>query len=340
MADPADPRLKTIDTVAWILMGGGILFILGFHLVPGLVAGLLVHVLLQKMTGLLHGPRLSKGTAKFLSVLLLGALAGGLSATVVLLLLAFIRGHVGNLPDLIQRVMDALEHIRPRLESWGVPRSLTETLPDRLEAVFSDWLEPHAAKLTQAGGRIGRFIVHAGIGIVVGLLAFFRHGPATSGPLAQSLLERVRRLAEAFETVVFAQVEISALNTGLTSIYLFMVLPILGAYLPLSGTLVAVAFVAGMLPVIGNLISNTAIVIISLGVSPWIAILSLLFLVTIHKLEYFLNAKIIGGRIGAATWETLLSLVGFEAAFGIPGLVIAPIVYAYVKRELRDRNLV
>jgi hypothetical protein len=29
-----------------------------------------------------------------------------------------------------------------------------------------------------------------------------------------------------------------------------------------------------------------------------------------------------------------------EVAFGVGGLVIAPIYYAYVKRELTDRNLV
>jgi hypothetical protein len=29
-----------------------------------------------------------------------------------------------------------------------------------------------------------------------------------------------------------------------------------------------------------------------------------------------------------------------EVAFGISGLLIAPIYYAYVKRELMDRNLV
>jgi predicted PurR-regulated permease PerM len=32
-------------------------------------------------------------------------------------------------------------------------------------------------------------------------------------------------------------------------------------------------------------------------------------------------------------------LIG-EAAFGIGGVVMAPIVYAFIKRELRDRALV
>ncbi|HSB35241.1 MAG TPA: hypothetical protein VLH41_00085, partial [Thermoanaerobaculia bacterium] len=106
------------------------------------------------------------------------------------------------------------------------------------------------------------------------------------------------------------------------------------------GTLVAVTFVSGLVPVAGNLVSNTFIVLVSLGVSPWVALASLVFLVVVHKLEYVLNAKIVGGRIGAAAWETLLAILLFEAAFGIPGVVVAPVVYAWAKGELRERGLV
>ena len=67
---------------------------------------------------------------------------------------------------------------------------------------------------------------------------------------------------------------------------------------------------------------------------------ALAFLLVIHKLEYFLNAKIVGGRIGAAAWETLLAILVMEAAFGIPGVVLAPVVYAWAKSELVARGLV
>ena len=103
--------------------------------------------------------------------------------------------------------------------------------------------------------------------------------PAPAGPLAAALLERVRRLAVAFERVVVAQLEISTLNAVFTAIYLFVLLPLLGTPLPLSGTLLAVTFLAGLIPVVGNLMSNTAIVAISLGVSLPVALLSLAFLV-------------------------------------------------------------
>jgi predicted PurR-regulated permease PerM len=91
---------------------------------------------------------------------------------------------------------------------------------------------------------------------------------------------------------------------------------------------------------VGNLISNTVIVIVSMSHSFGVALGSLLFLVIIHKFEYFLNARIVGGQIRANAWELLIAMVLMEAAFGIAGVVAAPIYYAYIKSELRERELI
>jgi hypothetical protein len=69
--------------------------------------------------------------------------------------------------------------------------------------------------------------------------------------------------------------------------------------LPLAKTLIALRFLTGLLPVIGNLISNTVITIVGLSLSISVAASALVFLVIIHKLEYFLNARIVGSRINA-----------------------------------------
>ena len=159
------------------------------------------------------------------------------------------------------------------------------------------------------------------------------------GPLAQSLIERLSRLANAFRRVVFAQIRISAINATLSWLYLGVALPLAGIHLPLTKTMVALTFVVGLIPVLGNLISNTVIFIISLSHSLAIALVSLLYLILIHKLEYFLNARIIGGQIHASPWEILTAMLVMEAGFGIPGLIAAPIFYAYVKDELISRRL-
>ena len=111
-------------------------------------------------------------------------------------------------------------------------------------------------------------------------------------------------------------------------------------HLPLTKTMIAITFIAGLLPIIGNLTSNTIVVIVSLAHSPTVAVASLAFLVVIHKLEYFLNAKIIGGQIESRAWELLLAMLIMEAAFGLPGVIAAPIFYAYLKRELYMLRLI
>jgi predicted PurR-regulated permease PerM len=143
-----------------------------------------------------------------------------------------------------------------------------------------------------------------------------------------------------FRRVVFAQAWISAINTAFTSLYLAMVLPLCGVHLPLTKTLVAFTFVAGLLPILGNLLSNSAIIVVSFSKGLPIAAVSLAYLMVIHKLEYFLNARIIGSNIRAAAWELLIAMLVMEAAFGVPGLIAAPVFYAYFKDALRERGLV
>jgi predicted PurR-regulated permease PerM len=58
-----------------------------------------------------------------------------------------------------------------------------------------------------------------------------------------------------------------------------------------------------------------------------------LFLIIIHKFEYFLNSKIIGDRIKNPVWLTLLALVLGERLMGIPGMILAPVILHYIKVE-------
>jgi len=148
------------------------------------------------------------------------------------------------------------------------------------------------------------------------------------------------RLSVAFRRVVFAQLWISAINTLLTAIYLVFVLPMFGIQLPFTKTLIVLTFVAGLLPILGNLISNTVIFIVSLSHSLAVAVAALGYLIVVHKLEYFLNARIIGSHIRARAWEMLMAMLVLEAAFGIPGLIAAPIYYAFMKDELRGKGLI
>jgi predicted PurR-regulated permease PerM len=211
-----------------------------------------------------------------------------------------------------------------------------------LKLAAVDWLREHAGEVQLAGKEAGLALVHILIGMVVGALVSLRDAVAAHSyrPLARALAERVARLGQAFRRMVFAQVRIAAINTLFTAIYLVLVLPLFGVHLPLIKTMLAITFVAGLLPVVGNLISNTVIVVVSLSHSLDAVVGSLAFLIAVHKFEYFLNARIVGAQIRASAWELLLAMLVMEAGFGLAGVVAAPIYYAYLKGELADRGLI
>jgi predicted PurR-regulated permease PerM len=77
-----------------------------------------------------------------------------------------------------------------------------------------------------------------------------------------------------------------------------------------------------------------------MSVSVNVAIGSLVFLISVHKLEYFLNARIIGSHIRAQAWELLIAMLAMEALFGISGLIAAPIYYAFAKETLTEKKLI
>src|SRR5450830_1557586 len=319
-----------------ILSAGAILCALLFHLVPALLAGFLAHMLLRGMARRLRGGRVSHGVARALAASLLGLAAAGIVAGAAFLLYAFVRGRLGDLPGLLASVGETLRKLLASLAGLG----FSLPAPSGDEAAKAEWLEKHPAELRHAGVIGLRGLVHVLVGAIVGVLVFFRAPANVEAPLGAALVRRIARFDVAFRSVVKAQIEISAVNTALTALYLLLALPLFGVHVPLAGTLVALTFICGLLPVIGNLISNTFVVLLSLGVSPWVAVSSVVFLVVIHKLEYLLNAKIVGARIGAAVWETLAAMILFDAVFGVPGLILAPVVYAWTKAELVDRGLV
>jgi predicted PurR-regulated permease PerM len=330
----------TYDIAAWILTGVALVLILILHLLPALLAGLLVYELVHILAPRLKVLRIHQEYGKLVAVAMLATVVVTGIVLASIGVVAFLHSEAGSLPQLLKKMADILDSWRAVL-----PASLSAYLPediDDLKDLIVGGLRGHAGALQKLGAEAGRAGAHILIGLGIGALIALHeaHSGETRGPLARSLQERAVRLSEVFRRIVFAQVRISALNTGLTFLYLVVILPMFGVHLPLTKTMIVVTFFVGLLPVVGNLVSNTIIVVVSLSVSLSVAIASLVFLVIIHKLEYFLNAHIIGTQIQARAWELLVAMLVMEAAFGIVGVIAAPIYYAYLKDELVSRGLI
>ncbi|HEX2767778.1 MAG TPA: hypothetical protein VHN12_00715, partial [Geobacteraceae bacterium] len=226
-----------------------------------------------------------------------------------------------------------------------LPASVADLLPTTIEGLrqqLAEMLGNHVRKISVVGMEGFKVFAHILLGMVIGGMAALHHFKEhdKAPPFLCALRSRLRTLTTAFDKVVFAQVKISGLNTALTAVYLLVVLPLFGIHLPMATILVLLTFVVGMLPVVGNLVSNTVIVVISLGVSLGAGVASLLFLVLIHKAEYFLNARIVGHQVQATAWELLSAMLLMEAAFGVVGLVAAPVVYAWLKAEVKEQEII
>jgi predicted PurR-regulated permease PerM len=340
MDRPAIINPTRYEIAAWILAGVGLTAVLLLHLLPALLAGLLVYELVHMLAPRLRIWRMTHDWSKVLAVTVLTVIVITIVTLIIVGIIAVLRTDVGSISALMKQLAEILDRSRNALPPW-----LVEKLPanaEQLRESAVDWLREHARDLRGVGTDFGRGFAHILIGMIIGAFISLREARTAreNGPLAQAMLERAARVGEAFRRIVFAQVRISALNTTLTAIYLVIVLPLLGVHLPLVKTMIAVCFIAGLLPVIGNLISNTVIVIVSLSHSIYAALGALAFLVLIHKLEYFVNARIVGTQIRARAWELLIAMLAMEAAFGIAGVVAAPIYYAYLKDELKSRGLI
>ena len=330
---------STYDYAAWIIAALGLWLVLLLHLLPALIAGLLVVELVRALLPL-FARHLSTRRAKEVALAVVALFVVGAVSAAGIGIVAYMRSEGGSVSVLLARMADILETSRSTLPAW-----LADALPANSEAIgerASEWLRAHAAELQQFGRETGRLLAHLLAGLIVGALVSLRETYAEDahGPLAGALAERLRRLRDAFRRVVFAQLRISAINTVLTALYLALLLPLVGVSLPLTKTMIVVTFVVGLLPVVGNLISNTVIVVVSLANSGAIALVSLAFLVLVHKLEYFLNARIVGAQIRSSAWELLTAMLVMESAFGLAGLVAAPIAYAWLKDELVARRLI
>lgn len=329
------------EWAAWGLMAVALVFTLYAKLLPAMLAGLLVYELVVMLSPRFVGNKLSHSRAKMIVVALISAAVLAVLIGAVVGAIAYYKAEGGSYAALLKNMAEVIENSRNMMPPW-VAEYLPQGDESQIRATLSEWLRTHAQEIRTIGGSAGHALAMVVIGLVIGSFVSLNEGREhhTLGPLAQAMSKRVLHLGQAFRKVVFAQVRISLLNTALTGLYLAVVLPSMGVHLPFVKTMIVITFVVGLLPVLGNLISNTVIVVISFNHSLQIAFASLAFLVIIHKLEYFVNARIIGGQIKAYTWELLAAMLVMEAAFGVAGVIAAPVFYAYIKRELGEQDLI
>lgn len=251
-------------------------------------------------------------------------------------------------------VLNRAQQTLPKIANDTIPAIVNYAENHNIELPFTDYASAKTLLIQESKDQVanfGRYLKTAAmhiamflIGLVVAVSMFLSARWGTEADVqevpdslyatvARELGTRVRTFYKSFSRVIGAQIIISAINTGLTSVFLIW------NGFSYSTTLIAATFLCGLLPIIGNLISNTLICGVAFATSPRLALIALVYLIVIHKLEYFLNSKIIGDRIKNPMWLTLLGIVLGEKLMGIPGMILAPVVLHYIKVEASQNKV-
>ncbi len=295
------------------------------HLTPLLLATLFAFLALQKLSFL---EQRGKWLATSLFLVLLAGTAYGLSH--------FATHTFQALPEIADK---SIPRIIEFAKKYQVELPFTDY--DSLKLAAIDTVKDQSRYLGSvakaAKGATAQFLyLIAGCVVAIGLFLNPRFELPRNAPSApdnlysrccEQVAARFRLFYRSFVTVMGAQIVISAINTVLTAIF------VIAVHLPYAVVVIGVTFLCGLLPVVGNLFSNTIIVAIGFTVSPEMAFGALAFLIVVHKLEYLLNSKIVGHRIGNPLWLTLLALVVGERLMGVPGMILAPVVLHYIRLE-------
>ncbi len=309
--------------ISFIVFAALLVLVAVLHLATPFLAALFCYLALTK---------LAFGQRKWLAVTLFLILI----AAVFVGFVFFFKRALVVLPEIVETAIPIVVRFAAQ---HGIELPFTDV--DSLRAVALD-------SVRDAMGQLGNYVkiatkefVFLLIGVAVAIGVFLNPDFETKRPRGDSesnvytfytarIKERFASFYRSFATVMGAQIIISSVNATLTSIF------VCTAGLHYAGLVVILTFLCGLLPIVGNLISNSIIIGIAFTMSPQLAGYAFLFLIVVHKLEYFLNSRIIGGRIENPMWLMLLALIIGERIMGIAGLVLAPVVLSFLKIEMKQ----
>jgi predicted PurR-regulated permease PerM len=318
--------------IGWLVLLGLLAVFVGLGLLRFLVFLLFMYLVVDLLiSGLAKHTPFRSRTLIFYIVFSL------IAGIIIVLAFSIAPRFVADFPIYLQTLEKNLSaRIRELLATWNISIQVPEL---KLKAIA--WGREHMGETFDLARRAGTNVVLLIFSFILTFLIMHTQitKSGTAKPdagqenlwqfLADFIEQKIIIFYGFFRQVMAAQVIISLINAVLT-LGLMLVLGI-----PHKLALTVLVFIFGLLPIIGNLISNTLICLSALLWSgPLQVIATLAFLVIIHKLEYFLNGKIIGNIVKLPMYLTLLALILGEALFHISGMILSIPVILFIRFEL------
>ena len=284
---------------AWILSGVALVLVLLLQLLPALLAGMLVYELVHVLAPLVS-TRLSDKRAKIVAVALLSVAVVGATTAAIAWGVVFFRSDAGSISALLTKMAEIVAGSRGTLPDWLVDQMPED--PGDMRLAIAEWFRVHATEVQSMGKEVGRGLVYALIGMIAGALIALHESLPTEprGPLAVELIAAHRQPRRRIPSRRFRAgphfADQHALHGSLSDAGPAILRRGSSAEEDAHRRDVSRRTAAGhRQPHLEHRHRDR-----QPGHSFVVALVSLVFLMVIHKLEYFLNARIIGRHIGRA----------------------------------------
>lgn len=316
----------------------GFVAIMQVSLLPALLAGMVTFLMMRFSEGLMNQYMRLGHMSKVVSTIVISLIIIGFLTLISVYSISWLYKTVSN-PDLlvneITNVLDkTIKDLPPKIAGM-FPQDI-----HKLKESIVEFMKENLFILRDFSRGATHTLITMILGMIIGIMIAASDSIATDKIFIQSLKTRYSHLIESFKHVMVAQAGIAFFNAVMTAIFLLVIMPLFDVHFPFSKTIIILTFVIGLIPIAGNLIVNAIVLLVGLSVSPYVGLSAFAYLIFIHKFEYFLNAKIIGSRIEAKAFELLIAMLIMESIFGVVGLIAAPILYCYLKKELKYNNVI
>lgn len=190
----------------------------------------------------------------------------------------------------------------------------------------------------------GRVLLHLLLGVILAIIYLLDRKPVDDmlreldpESIVGALSRYFRFLSEAVVITITLQVVVAIVNT----VFTLPILVLLGLPHLLGFTLLL--FLSSLVPVVGNLVSGTALIIAAyVYKGPGAVAAFVVSTFVLHKVEaYVLNPRLASRHVNLPSFVLIVSLVLFEHAFGLAGLFLSfPALYVAmnVSADLRSSS--
>jgi predicted PurR-regulated permease PerM len=133
-----------------------------------------------------------------------------------------------------------------------------------------------------------------------------------------------------YDKMVGLYIGIKALDSAIIALIAFVGLLIMGAPFPVL--LALIVGITNMVPYVGPLVGEIIGVFIGFFVSPMMALTIFIFLFTLQQFDaWYLDPKLIGGRVGVRPFFIILALIIGGGYFGLIGMLLSSPTVATLK---------